>query len=91
MIKKGVKPTWTRFMSKDKGARVRADGEKKQTRPDHFTALQDSLAQWARDEQLANHELSADDLYAEYVVRLEEEQDRMGNQAEPLTQKDKKW
>jgi hypothetical protein len=90
-IRRGVKPTWSRYLSRDKGVRVGKDGEKKKTRPDHFEALQVSIGQWARAEQLAGNELAADDLFDEYVSRLEDEQAKLQDPAASLSEKDKGW
>jgi hypothetical protein len=89
--RRGVKPTWSRYVSRDKGLRVAPDGEKKKTRPDHFEALQVSIGKWARAEQLAGNELAADDLFDEYVSRLEDEKAKLQDPAASLSEKDKGW
>ena len=90
-VVKGVKPAWGRYLSKDKGIRVGKDGEKKQCNKDHFTELQMKAAEWARNEMLKGHELSADDLMDEYVTCLREALYDLQQEPAPLTAKQAEW
>ena len=87
-LKPGVKPSWKRFLSTDTGRRVGPDGGKKQNRPDLFLSRQLKIGQWARREMGQGKGVSADDLFDEYRVRLEQELYEFQHRIEPLSEKE---
>ena len=71
--RRGRHALWKRFQSQDTGCRMAADGSKKKCNKEQLADQYAECKRWLSAEELQGREVSPEELYDEFLVRLKDE------------------